>query len=123
MRRIKRLWANTKFGFFQALIVSLAVAGFSLIPPFYNLQYGLLTLAGLSGLILPYFFNEFMVENDPAKKVLHYAGISIALVAGFFGEQIKAGGVFVHAGLMFLVAYYISAYFWLLSDDRIVLNR
>lgn len=121
--RIKHLWKNTKLGFFQTLIVSIAVIGFSCIPPFYNPQYGVFTVAGLIGLLHPYFFREFMIENNVAKRILHYAGISIALTVGIFSETIKTSGIFIHAGLMFLVASYISCYFWLLSDDRIILNK
>ena len=122
-KRLKRLWTNTKFGFFQTLIIFIVVLGFTVTPLFYHLQYYPITVAGILGLIMPYFFKEFMVENDVAKKVLRYAGIGIALGSGFFSDQIKAVDIIVCTSALFFLASYISCYFWLSSDERIVFTK
>ena len=123
LKRMKHLWRNTKFGVFQAVLVTIVVIGFSFIPPLiHGVDYLVMTVGGVTGLVLPYFFRDFLVDNDSIKVVLRYAGVAILASLYLFRQQIKSAPPIAQACFLAILALYISSYFWLLSDARIVVD-
>ncbi len=122
--RWRHLSANARFGPLQVILVVLLVATVSVVPPVIGgTPYLIFTGVGPLGLVLPYFIRELLVDHDAPKVVLRWAGPAIVISLGVFREQIKGAAPLLQAGVLFVVAAYISSYFWLMSDSRIVVVR
>ncbi|MBN2192114.1 MAG: hypothetical protein JW751_04800 [Polyangiaceae bacterium] len=86
-------------------------------------EYLVFILAGPLGLLLPYFSRELPVNHDAPKVLVRYGGPAIVVSLGLLREQIKGAIPLIQAGIVFLVAAFISSYFWLMSDRRIVVVK
>lgn len=122
--RWRHLSANARFGRLRVILIVLLVAAVSVIPPVVGgAPYLVFAIAGPLGLVLPYFIREVLVDRDAPKVILRWAGPAIVISLGVFREQIKGAMPVLQAGVLFLVAVYISSYFWLMSDSRIIVVK
>jgi hypothetical protein len=123
--RWKRLRSNAgMWGVVRAILTVALIAGVAIATPIVSPPHWVFVPAAIAGLALPYFLRDALVEHVNGVLPVHrYSGMVILIGAGFFRDQLVLGHPILPTLVLLSLAIYISIYFWLLSDERIVIEN
>jgi len=120
-KRLITLWRQSKLRFFQTVFVGLMMIIFTVVPPIaFGYKYLLFAVAGILGFISPIKIIDLFIFTKPGNWFLKIMGPAFVVSYLMFRQEFQEASMYMHAMALFVGAFYISAYFLYMTDDRLV---
>lgn len=123
MTRFHRFAENAGLVRILQSVVVLALMGFALRRDFStgNWTFTVPLLAGV--FVLAFLIRDFLVENFSWVRWIMNAAVIAGILAAVFSRKVAPEPLWIKAAIAGCLGFYMSCYFWTLSDERMAIEH